>query len=102
MLTVEEVERIAKLGRLNLTDDEKARYARQLSNILDYANQLAEIDVDNIPPTATVVPVRSVLRDGDTVSGQIDRADALMNAPVTEGESFVVQATQASLENSEG
>lgn len=93
MLTVEEVERIAKLGRLNLTDDEKARYARQLSNILDYANQLAEIDVDSIPPTATVLSVRSVVRDGDAVSGQIDRADALMNAPATDGKSFVVQAT---------
>jgi aspartyl-tRNA(Asn)/glutamyl-tRNA(Gln) amidotransferase subunit C len=93
MLTVEEVDRIARLGRLSLTDEEKTKYARQLSSILDYANQLAEIDVEGISPTATVLPVHSVMRDGDTVNGQIPREDALRNAPATDGESFIVQAT---------
>ena len=97
-LTAAEVDRIAKLGRLALTDDEKTRYARQLAAILDYADQLAQIDVEGIPPTATVLAVRSVLREGDAMSGQIDRRDALKNAPTTDGVSFIVQAT---LENEE-
>ena len=93
MLTLDEVERIAKLGRLALTDEEKSRYARQLSAILDYANQLAQLDVEGIPPTATVLSVHSIMREGDGVAGQIDRNDALRNAPAADGQSFIVQAT---------
>jgi aspartyl-tRNA(Asn)/glutamyl-tRNA(Gln) amidotransferase subunit C len=93
MLTEAEVERIALLGRLALTDEEKARYARQLSAVLDYAAQLATLDVEGIPPTATVIPIRSVMREGDEVFGSLPRADALANAPSTDGASFVVQAT---------
>jgi aspartyl-tRNA(Asn)/glutamyl-tRNA(Gln) amidotransferase subunit C len=93
MLTIAEVERIAQLGRLELTDEEKARYARQLSAVLDYAAQLASIDVEGIPPTATVLPVHNVMREGDVVFGALPRSKALANAPSTDGESFIVQAT---------
>jgi aspartyl-tRNA(Asn)/glutamyl-tRNA(Gln) amidotransferase subunit C len=92
MLTAAEVERIALLSRLALTDDEKARFARQLSAVLDYATQLANLDVEGIPPTATVIPIRSVMREGDGVFGSLPRAEALTNAPSTDGVSFIVQA----------
>jgi len=91
-LTASDVDRIAHLSRLALSPDEKARFAQQLTAILDYAGQLSQIDVDGIPPTATVLGVHSVMRAGDTVSGQIDRHDALGNAPATDGEAFIVQA----------
>lgn len=93
MLTQAEVERVALLGRLELTDEEKARYARQLSAVLDYAAQLASVDVTDIPPTATVLPLRSVMRAGDQARDGLSRADALANAPSTDGASFIVQAT---------
>ncbi|BCX04164.1 MAG: aspartyl/glutamyl-tRNA(Asn/Gln) amidotransferase subunit C [Candidatus Roseilinea sp.] len=93
MLTVAEVERIARLARLALSEDEEARYARQLSAILDYAAQLAELDVEGIPPTASVLSVHSVMREGDEVVAGLTRADALRNAPDTDGASFIVQAT---------
>lgn len=93
MLTVAEVERIAWLARLALSESEKARYASQLSAILDYAAQLAELDVEDIPPTASVLAVHSVMREGDEVVAGLPRADALRNAPDTDGVSFVVQAT---------
>ncbi|MCS7056478.1 MAG: Asp-tRNA(Asn)/Glu-tRNA(Gln) amidotransferase subunit GatC [Thermoflexales bacterium] len=93
MLTVAEVERIAQLARLALSEEEKARYARQLSAILDYAAQLAELDVEGIPPTATVLAVHSVMREGDDVVAGLPRTDALRNAPDTDGVSFIVQAT---------
>ena len=69
------------------------RYARQLSAVLDYAAQLANLDVEGIPPTATVIPIRSVMREGDAVYGSLPRADVLANAPNTDGVSFIVQAT---------
>lgn len=93
MLTVSEVERIAHLARLAITDEEKARYAAQLSAILDYAAELAAVDLDGVPPTATVSPVRGVMRADDEVSGSLDRKDVLANAPATDGLSFAVQAT---------
>jgi aspartyl-tRNA(Asn)/glutamyl-tRNA(Gln) amidotransferase subunit C len=93
MLTVAEVERIAQLGRLALSDEEKTRYAKQLSAVLDYAAELANVDVEGIPPTASVLAVHGVMREGDAVAGSLDRRDVLANAPSTDGESFVVQAT---------
>jgi aspartyl-tRNA(Asn)/glutamyl-tRNA(Gln) amidotransferase subunit C len=93
LLSIEEVERIAHLARLSLSDDEKARFARQLSAILDYAAELAEIDVDDVAPTATVLRVRSVTRDSDEVTASLARPDALANAPQSDGASFIVQAT---------
>ena len=92
-LSAAEVEHIARLARLSLSEDELARYARQLSAILDYASQLAGLDIEDIPPTATVLPVHSVMREGDEVRAGLPRADALCNAPDTDGVSFVVQAT---------
>jgi aspartyl-tRNA(Asn)/glutamyl-tRNA(Gln) amidotransferase subunit C len=93
MLTEAEVDRIAHLARLSISPEERARYARQLSAILDYAAELAVIDVDGIPPTATLSPVRSVMRETDVVCGSLDRADVLANAPASDGLSFAVQAT---------
>ena len=92
MLTLDEVTRIAHLARLSVTDEEKARYARQLSAILEYAAELGDVDLDGIPPTATVIPVRSVTRDGDDAAPGLDRAGLLANAPASDGEHFVVQA----------
>ncbi len=93
MLSVEQVERIARLARLSLSDAEKARFAHQLSAILDYAAALSEVDVEGIPPTASVLSVHSVMRDGDAVTTGLAREDALRNAPLTDEHCFVVQAT---------
>ena len=92
-LTVEEVDHIALLARLTLSDEEKGLYAQQLSAILDYAAELADIDVEGIPPTATVLAVHNILRQDDIAGVSIARDDALKNAPRTDGASFEVQAT---------
>lgn len=92
MLTPEQVSRVAHLARLTLTDDEQQRYARQLSAILDYAEQLASVDVSHVPPTATVLPVRSVVRHNDEANALLTRDDVLKNAPRSAGESFEVAA----------
>jgi len=73
------VEHIAELAKLELTEDEIELYAGQLSAILDYAERLNEVDTSAIPPTASVLPVRNVLR-ADEPQPSLPREVALANA----------------------
>lgn len=91
-LTVEEVNHIALLARLALSDEEKALYAQQLSAVLDYAAELAAIDVEGIPPTASVLNLHNVMRPLDAAHNGLPREAALRNAPRSDGASFEVQA----------
>lgn len=79
-LSSDDVERVAALARLALTDEEKALYLRQLSRILDYARQVAELDTRDVPPTSSVVGEASDQRP-DEVRPSLDRDAALANAP---------------------
>ncbi len=88
-LTLSEVEHIAGLARLKLTDEEKQRYREQLSAILDYAARLGELDTSSIPPTSSVLPERSVLRPDQAKPG-LSRQELLENAPQAEGGMFRV------------
>lgn len=88
-LTIAEVEHIAELARLDLTEEEKARYREQLSAILDYAARLQQLDTANIPPTASVLPLRSVLREDVSRPGLSTEA-LLSNAPEAEASQFRV------------
>src|SRR5256885_1226341 len=63
MLTKEEVEHIAELAKLALSEEEKERFRTQLSAILDHAASLQALDTDQIPPTASVLPINTVLRE---------------------------------------
>jgi aspartyl-tRNA(Asn)/glutamyl-tRNA(Gln) amidotransferase subunit C len=88
-LTLAEVEHIAELARLNLTEAEQARFREQLSAILDYAARLQELDTGDIPPTASALPLRSVLRPDEPRPG-LALDDLLRNAPQVEAEQFRV------------
>ena len=90
-LTKQEVGHIANLARLSLSDDEIALYQEQLSAILDHFTRLQAIDTSDVPPTATVLPLRSVMRDDD-VGQEISRAEILANAPDVEESCFEVPA----------
>jgi aspartyl-tRNA(Asn)/glutamyl-tRNA(Gln) amidotransferase subunit C len=90
-LTLAEVEHIAELARLLLSEEEKARYQEQLSAILDYAERLQTLDTSAIPPTATVLPLRNVMR-ADEPRDSMSREDVLANAPQVEADSFRVRA----------
>jgi aspartyl-tRNA(Asn)/glutamyl-tRNA(Gln) amidotransferase subunit C len=89
MLRKEEVEHIAELAKLALTDEEKERYRTQLSAILDYAAQLQSLDTSNIPPTASVLPVNTVLREDKARPG-MPRENLLANAHAQEEGMFRV------------
>jgi aspartyl-tRNA(Asn)/glutamyl-tRNA(Gln) amidotransferase subunit C len=88
-LTLKEVEHIANLARLELTDEEKARYREQLSAILDYVAQLRELDTTGIPPTSSVLPPRSALREDEPRPG-LTLDELLRNAPDVEAGQFRV------------
>jgi aspartyl-tRNA(Asn)/glutamyl-tRNA(Gln) amidotransferase subunit C len=92
-LTRLQVEHIAELAKLRLTDDEIAKMTEQLSAILDYAARLQQLDTDSIPPTASVVPLHNVMRD-DTVEASLPREQVIANAPDKDerGEFFRVRA----------
>jgi aspartyl/glutamyl-tRNA(Asn/Gln) amidotransferase C subunit len=93
MVTPTEVERVAHLARLHLDVEEREIFASHLNAVLEHAAMLATLDLDDILPTATVAPVQSVVRDGDVSAPSMPRAEVLANAVVTDGASFVVQAT---------
>ncbi len=88
-LTLEEIEHIAELARMRLSDEEKARYGEQLSDILDFAARLQAVDTSGISPTSSVFPARSVLRADEPQPG-LSLQDALRNAPDTEKDQFRV------------
>lgn len=90
-LTREQVVHIAELARLALTEEEIALYQEQLSAVLEYAERLQALDTDAIPPTATVLPVRNVMR-ADEPCPSTPREDILFNAPEADDGCFRVQA----------
>ena len=89
-LDLKDVEHIAELAKLTLTDEEKARFRDQLAAILDYAARLQKIDTDDIPPTASVLPVDTVMRE-DAIKPSMPTAEMLRNAAEQEAEMFRVR-----------
>ena len=79
-ISKQQVEHVAKLARLEVSEDEKATFARQLSGILTYMDQLKEVDTAGVEPTATVLPTDNVFRD-DVVQPSLTQERALANAP---------------------
>ena len=76
----EDVEYVAALARLELTEQETQEYTEQLNSILGYAAMLERLDTDGVVPTAHAVPLHNVLRE-DQVGTSIDNEKALKNAP---------------------
>ena len=90
-LSQNQVQHIADLARLALSDEEKALYQEQLSAILEHFERLQELDTEAIPPTATVLPLRNVMR-ADEPRHPFSRDDILANAPAAEDGCFKVPA----------
>jgi len=87
MLTREEMDHLALLARLGLTDQEKDRMASQLGDILQHMERLNQLDTEHILPTAQVIEATNVLRE-DAARPGLPHEKALANAPRTE-EPFV-------------
>ncbi len=92
-LTVEQVGHVAELARLGMTDAEKERLSGELSKILDYIDQLEQLDTSSVEPTAQVGGLLDILRE-DRVTGSLSVEAALSNAPAADGGYFRVRAMQ--------
>ena len=90
-LSIADVEHVAALARLGLSEDEKERLSQQLSSILDHISVLNQLETDHIPPTAQVIEVANVLRDDD-IRPSLPREAILANAPRSVDGFFAVQA----------
>jgi len=89
MIDREQVHKVALLARLELTPEEEEQFTTQLGNILDYVQQLSELDVSDVPPTTRAIDVSNVTREDDLKP--YSERDAILNsAPEQEGEYFKV------------
>jgi len=79
-ITLKDVEYVADLAKLELTQEEKIKLQKELDNIIKYIDQLNELNTDNVPITSHVVPLKNVLRE-DKVLPSLAQDKALANAP---------------------
>jgi aspartyl-tRNA(Asn)/glutamyl-tRNA(Gln) amidotransferase subunit C len=86
-----DVEHVAHLARLGLTDDELGRLEGQLNHILEQYEILASVPTDHIPPTAQTIELENILRD-DAARPSLSREDVLANAAEHDDQSIVVPA----------
>jgi len=84
-----DIEHVARLARLELTDEEKARLRDQLGVILENAAKVSEVATDDVPPTAYAIPRSNVLRL-DEVTPSLAVEEVLSNAPEVEDDRFKV------------
>lgn len=77
------VDHVARLARLDLTDDERERMRAELSQILEHAEKIQALDLDGVPPTSHSVSIRNALR-ADEVTPSLSPDEVLANAPEVE------------------
>ena len=88
-ITTEDVAHVARLARLELTQDELEEFTGQLAAVLEHAEDVEALDTEGVPPTAHPLPIVNVLRD-DVVVPSLDRAEVLKQAPAVEMDRFRV------------
>jgi aspartyl/glutamyl-tRNA(Asn/Gln) amidotransferase C subunit len=85
----QDVAHVARLARLDLTDEELERFTEQLAAVLEHAADVASLDISGVPPTAHPLPLRNVLREDEPRPG-VDRQEVLAQAPDVEDGRFKV------------
>lgn len=88
-ITKKDVEHVALLARLHLSEAEKEMYAAQLDQILEHAGKIAQLDTSEIEPTSHAIPVRNVYR-ADQLKDCLSKEEVLANAPEKEEGAFKV------------
>ena len=94
MLTRDQVLHVARLARLQLTDEEVERMSAELSHVLDHIEKIGELQLDDVPPTSHVVAIENVLRE-DAPRPSLARELALGEAPDAADEGFRVPSPGA-------
>lgn len=88
-ISIKDVEHVAKLARLSLTEDEKKLYAEQLGRIIDSFNELSQLDTTGVEPMFHALPIVNVLREDEVVES-LGHDKLLANAPAAENGFFHV------------
>jgi aspartyl-tRNA(Asn)/glutamyl-tRNA(Gln) amidotransferase subunit C len=92
-ISAEEVVRIARLARLELAEDEIAKFGEQMGSILDYVSRLQAVDTDGVEPMQHVTPVSNVWGEDEAVAGTpAERTLAIAAFPDREGDLLKVKA----------
>lgn len=79
-ISIDEVKHVAHLARLGITEEEAVEFQKQLDKMITFAEQLNELDTDNVEPTSHVLEMKNVLREDIPQKG-LPREDVLKNAP---------------------
>ncbi len=79
-ITKKDVEHVARLARIKLTEEEKKKFTKQLDQILKYMDKLNELDTSKVEPTSHVLPLKNVMRK-DKVKPSLPRDEVLENVP---------------------
>ena len=91
-ITQKDVEHVARLARLALTDAEKERFTTQLGSILGYIEKLNELNTDGVEPTSHALPLSNVWREDRRETGTLGSPEEILaNAPQREGPFFKVK-----------
>ncbi len=89
-LSISDVEHIAKLSKLELSLEEKKKFAKQLSSVIDYVNELKEVKSDNVEAISQVADLSNVAEKDEILKEAVSYQDIAKNAPVFEEGNFVV------------
>ncbi len=89
MITIKDVEHVAKLARLELSEEEKEKFSKQLGDILKYVEQMNEIDTTGVEPMSHAIPMVNVMRE-DVVVSENTKDELMANAPLKEDGFFRV------------
>ena len=89
MITIQDVEHVAKLARLDLTEEEKVKFSKQLGDVLKYVDQMNEVDTANVEPLSHPIDFVNVMRD-DVVHYEQTKEQLMANAPDEENGFFKV------------
>ena len=89
MITTNDIEYVAKLAKLSLSDEEKERLVSQMGDIVEFANEISKLDTEGVKPTNHILEVSNVFRE-DEVKPSDNREEILKTAPVKEAGCIVV------------
>lgn len=93
MLSPEEVENIAKLARLSLTEEERNKFAGQMSSILEYVSSLSQVDTEDVEPMHHVADVTNVFGKDEVIGSDESTKDSIISQfPEKSGEHLKVKA----------
>ncbi len=89
MIETKDVEHVAKLARLELDEDEKVKFSKQLGDILKYVEMMNEVDTSGVEPMNHSIDFSNVMRE-DIETYEVSKVELMSNAPDVEGDFFKV------------